>query len=391
MLLKLPQNVCFILDSLESHGYEAFAVGGCVRDMLMGITPHDFDVTTNALPEEVKAIFPHTADTGIKHGTVTVIHDGTPVEITTYRTEGAYTDSRRPDSVEFVSDINCDLARRDFTVNAICYSPKRGLVDPYGGQQDINDRILRAVGDPETRFGEDALRILRLFRFAAKLCFTPEENTLSAALKLSGTLSLVSIERIAAELLKAAVGRNPAAATPLIKSGGLSFIGINDCDGLAGIQNLSNDVNLRIFALLYLCGCDAGKTAKQLKLKNSTVNYCADMQSLLQLPLPKDRAQIKSVLKKHDNKLIFDIADFYSAIYKKDLSTLKHETEQVLKSHEAYRLDMLQIGGNDLTPIGISGRDIGIVLEKLLDRVIIEPQLNTKTELLSLAREIHRH
>ena len=391
MLLKLPQNVCFILDSLETNGFEAFAVGGCVRDMLMGENPHDFDVTTNALPDDVKAIFPHTADTGLKHGTVTVIHGGTPVEVTTYRTEGAYTDSRRPDNVQFVSDINLDLARRDFTVNAICYSPKCGLVDPYGGQQDINDGILRAVGDPETRFGEDALRILRLFRFSSKLCFLPEKSTLSEALKLSDTLSLVSVERISSELSKAATGRNPAALIPLIESGALRFIGLDNPKDISRIKNLPKREDIRLFSLLFLGGKDACETAKKLKCKNSFIGYCADMQALLSCPPPEDDIQIKSALKKYDSGLFFDLANFSAAIYGKDLTPLKDQTERILKSGEAYRVDMLSVGGKDLMKIGISGRDIGKTLDLLLDRVIAEPNLNTSTKLLSLACEIHRN
>ena len=390
MLLKLPQNVCFILDSLETHGFEAFAVGGCVRDMLMGEVPHDFDVTTNALPSKVKAIFPHTADTGIKHGTVTVIHNGTPVEVTTYRTENGYTDNRRPDEVRFVSDIVSDLARRDFTVNAICYSPKRGIVDPYGGQDDIKKSVLRAVGDPETRFGEDALRILRLFRFASKLSFTPENATLSAALKLSHTLSAVSCERVAAELTKAVMGHNPAALTPLIKSGGLSEFGITKSADLSGICKLPPNEDIRIFALLFLCSDNAFKTAKTLKYKNSITKYCTDMAENISAP-PETDQQIKHLLKRCDGRIVFDIADFYTAIYKKDLSLLKQQTEHILSSGEAYRVDMLDISGGDLMNIGITGADISKTLNILLDRVIDSPELNLKEKLLTLAKQIDRN
>ncbi len=390
MLLKLPQNVCFILDSLEAHGFEAFAVGGCVRDMLMGEVPHDFDVTTNALPSEVKAIFPHTADTGIKHGTVTVIHGNTPVEVTTYRTENGYTDNRRPDEVHFVSDINSDLARRDFTVNAICYSPKRGIVDPYGGQDDIKKGVLRAVGDPETRFGEDALRILRLFRFASKLCFTPENKTLSAALKLSHTLSAVSCERVAAELIKAVMGRDPAALTPLINSGGLADFGISKSADLSGICKLPQNEELHIFALLFLCSDDAFKTAKALKYKNSISRYCADMAENISAPPETDR-QIKHLLKKCDSRIVFDIADFHAAIYNRDLNQLKTETERILAGGDAYRTDMLDISGGDLMNIGITGADIRETLNLLLDLVIDSPELNHKEKLLTLAGQIDRN
>ena len=197
MRFSIPSKIEYVLSVLHNAGHKAYIVGGCVRDLLCGKEPHDFDITTSALPQEVSALFEKTVETGIKHGTVTVIIDRTPIEVTTFRTEGAYINHRRPDSVSFVSAVDEDLSRRDFTVNAMCYNHSEGLIDLFGGKADIENRILRAVGEPKARFCEDALRILRLFRFAATLGFSIEEKTLSAAIECAPFLKSISAERIA--------------------------------------------------------------------------------------------------------------------------------------------------------------------------------------------------
>lgn len=208
-MMELPQTVRKALARLEAAGFPAYVVGGAVRDHLRGVTPHDFDLCTAAAPEETEAVFAgeRVVETGIRHGTVTVLLDGEPLEITTFRVENGYSDGRHPDGVRFVREIEADLARRDFTVNAIAYSPTRGLVDPFGGQADIECRILRAVGDPETRFSEDALRILRGLRMAAETGFVLEERTAAALCALAPTLSRVAPERISTELLRLLCGR----------------------------------------------------------------------------------------------------------------------------------------------------------------------------------------
>ncbi len=200
--IPLPKHIEAVCKKIEDTGYAAYAVGGCVRDFLRGIEPHDYDIASAAPPEEIMRIFPRTVETGISHGTVTVILPEGPVEITTFRADGQYTDKRRPDAVSFSKDIKTDLARRDFTVNAMAYSPFRGFCDPYHGLQDLQNQILRTVGDPMTRFSEDALRILRLFRFCAQLSFFVEPETENAAKALVSTLSFISKERIYAELEK---------------------------------------------------------------------------------------------------------------------------------------------------------------------------------------------
>ena len=179
--MQIPAHVEQIIHTLNSHGYEAFAVGGCVRDTLLGRKPGDWDITTSARPEQVKALFRRTIDTGIQHGTVTIMMDRTGYEVTTYRIDGEYEDGRHPKQVEFTSDLLEDLRRRDFTINAMAYNDAEGLIDPFGGQQDLQQGILRAVGDPATRFEEDALRILRLYRFAARFGFAIDPPTGQAA------------------------------------------------------------------------------------------------------------------------------------------------------------------------------------------------------------------
>lgn len=210
MEMKIPKQVAFIIDRLEQHGYEAYAVGGCVRDALLGREPHDWDITTSAKPEQVKALFKRTIDTGIQHGTVTIMEDHIGFEVTTYRIDGEYEDGRHPKEVQFTPDLKEDLRRRDFTINAMAYSPAKGLVDIFGGQEDLKEGIIRCVGSAEERFQEDALRIMRAVRFAAQLGFTIEEGTWKAIGKLVPNLKKVSAERIQVELTKLLMSPNPS-------------------------------------------------------------------------------------------------------------------------------------------------------------------------------------
>lgn len=222
--MSLPSAVSFALSRLEDAGHEAYVVGGAVRDAMLGREVHDYDVTTSASPEEIKAVFAdfHTILTGERHGTVTVVIDGMPLEVTAYRIDGDYTDGRRPDSVEFTKNITEDLARRDFTVNAMAYSPTRGLCDPFCGADDLKIGVIRAVGDPVRRFTEDALRILRGFRFAARLGFEIEEKTLRAAKSERKRLPAVSAERIGGELLGLLSAEKPSKSLSLMHAAHVS-------------------------------------------------------------------------------------------------------------------------------------------------------------------------
>ena len=206
--MYLPDYVEKIIDTLEVAGFEAYAVGGCVRDYLMGITPDDYDVTTSANPDTVKLLFEKTYDTGIEHGTVTVLMDGVPVEVTTFRCEEAYVDNRKPSSVSFVKNLEEDLKRRDFTINALAYNKRRGIVDLFGGNKDIKKGEIKCVGNPEERFEEDALRMLRAIRFACKTGFNLTDDTKTAILKKAPLIKNVSKERIKAELEKAITSKH---------------------------------------------------------------------------------------------------------------------------------------------------------------------------------------
>ena len=208
-MMQIPSDAAWLLDRLNGAGYRAYVVGGCVRDALLGLPPKDWDVCTSARPEEMQAVFRgcHVVETGLKHGTLTVVLGHVPYEITTFRVDGAYTDHRHPDGVTFVTDVREDLARRDFTVNAMAYHPREGLVDAFGGQEDLRRGVIRCVGDPSKRFGEDALRILRALRFAAVYGFAVDAGTASAAHRLKATLDQVAAERIRVELAKLLCGR----------------------------------------------------------------------------------------------------------------------------------------------------------------------------------------
>ena len=383
-MLFLPSDTEYIIETLQKNGYEAFAVGGCVRDMLNGDTPHDFDITTSAEPETVMSLFEKTVPTGIKHGTVTVIINGVPNEVTTYRTDGEYRDHRRPDSVIFVKSLREDLARRDFTVNAMAYNQKDGLKDFFGGREDIENRILRAVGEPGRRFYEDALRIMRLFRFSSVLGFDIEENTLKAALEYAPTLKSVSAERIYSELLKTLCGKNPAALKPLTDIGGLGFLGVNTSPDY-GILPLLGSANTKLFAFLYSGGAEVSPALDFLKVPNKTKKAAQDMLTLLNMPFPKTKPEIKEMLYLTSPSSAENYFDYRSA-YGKDCAAARDMLTEIIKNGEPYRISDLKIGGRDLKKCGISGRAIGETLEKLRRSVLKNPELNTRSELIKAVK-----
>lgn len=379
-MLFLPSDTEYIIETLQKNGYEAYAVGGCVRDMLNGDTPHDFDITTSAEPEAVISLFKKTVPTGIKHGTVTVIINGVPNEVTTYRTDGEYRDHRRPDSVIFVKSLREDLARRDFTVNAMAYNKRDGLKDFFGGKQDIQNRILRAVGEPEHRFYEDALRILRLFRFSSVLGFNIEENTLKAALEYAPTLKSVSAERIYSELLKTLCGKNPAALKPLTDISGLRFSGLTS-DPDYGILPLLGSADTKLFAFLYSGGADVTAALDFLRVPNKTKKAARDMLTLLNMPFPKTKPEIKEMLYLTSPVSVENYFD-YKAAYGENCENARNMLSEIIENAEPYKISDLKIRGEDLKKLGIRGRETGEMLEALRKYVIPDPTLNTKSRLL---------
>ena len=380
----LPKEVKFIIDELMSHGYEAYIVGGCVRDRIMGIVPHDYDIATSALPIEIKSIFKNTADTGIKHGTVTVIIENKPYEVTTFRSEFGYSDSRHPDKVKFINNIEEDLKRRDFSMNAIAFNPEKGFCDPFNGTKDIKNKIIRAVGDPKERFKEDDLRILRLFRFKSVLNFSIEKNTENAALELCGEISEISEGRISAELIKTLLGQTPEALEPLIKNGGFKFLDITHCEKPERINYLTLNSEIRLYSFLKICNADVFKTCKALKLSNK---FLSDFNDFEILKSELDINNIKRNLRKLKNKNNFILyLDYKKHILNEDISSYILKYNKISDYREPYEIKDLKINGDDLKNIGIKGKEIGEALDFLLELITDDPKLNNKDKLLEIIK-----
>ena len=388
-MLFIPPEIQFIIDTLNKNGFEAYLVGGCVRDMLMDIPPHDYDITTSAPPEAILTLFEKTVPTGIKHGTVTVINGGIAAEVTTYRADGDYTDHRRPKSVTFVKSLKEDLARRDFTVNAIAYNKTKGVKDFFGGIKDINNKILRAVGEPKKRFREDALRILRLFRFASVLEFTPEKETLNAALKCAPLLESISAERISSEVRKAINGKKPAALKPLTDIRGLEFIGIKAPD-YSKIIPLQGE-GLALFGFLYSSTDNLISALEFLKPSNKEKKLYQNILTLLSLPLPQSKEEIKEMLFKTDPCSVEKYLYFKNSYFGTDTQNAFNMLSEITENGEPYRISDLKIGGKNLINMGVSGEKIGETLEYLRGLVVINPEQNRKSILLQKSEEFNRN
>jgi tRNA nucleotidyltransferase (CCA-adding enzyme) len=348
--LTLPGYVKTIIHALESAGYEAYAVGGCVRDSLLGLIPADYDVTTCATPDEMKIVFSgfSTHDTGLKHGTLTVTGEaghktgGFPVEVTTFRIDGKYSDNRRPDSVKFTRNLREDLSRRDFTINALAYSQKTGITDYFGGQQDLQNKIIRAVGDPYKRFNEDGLRILRALRFAAVYGFTIEPQTLQAADELRGLIRNIPGERIAQELNKI--------VTALFSK-----------DKIVSLSLLFNDLET------------ARRTLQRLKYDNDTFYKVMTFMKYRSIRIKPCKKAVKRVLNRFGEEMFFRLADDKAA----------EIARQIISDGECYLLKQLAVKGGDLVEMGYKGKEIGTKLNFLLQAVIGEKCPNDTKKLLN--------
>ena len=400
MIIDLPKNVENIIGSLEEHGFEGFAVGGCVRDSLLKKTPKDWDITTDALPVDMKKIFKKTFDTGIAHGTVTVLMDGVGYELTTYRIDGNYSDGRHPDSVSFSKNLSEDLCRRDFTINAMAYSNKKGIVDLFDGRKDLQNGIIRAVGDAKKRFDEDALRMLRAVRFAAQLGFKIDDDTFEAIKEKAKLLSNVSKERIFVELNKSLCGEFAQNIKMVYTSGLYRYIGKE----FAKLDKNIYDFYPRKFPnkkhmywAAFLENIENVEAVKkilfELKSDNATRNNAYLLVKELKNPLPSSDEDIRWSLHRIGADLFCD----YIEILKSDkknvdildkIDTIENRYSLILKENHAYEISMLDITGKDLMDIGISkGPKIGEVLEFLLKKVIENPLNNEKPILLRLAKE----
>lgn len=373
MNITLDKNTEYIISALNNAGFSAYAVGGCVRDMLLGREVDDFDITTSALPEEIKTVFSSfpVIETGIKHGTVTVLIDRKPYEVTTFRTESCYTDSRHPDSVTFVRDLASDLARRDFTVNAIAFSPREGIVDPFGGIEDLKKQILRAVGDPYQRFNEDALRILRALRFSSKLGFSIEKNTSKAIFALSDSILKVSKERVYAELKKLLCGKNAVPVITEYLSVIKKIIPVNGEIPL--LEKLPRDYRFRFSAL---CGGSVADVLSSLRADNETKHICKLLAD--SVSIPAEKIALKHYISALGRESSLLVASYRRFLYGEDA---KHLTESLLTSGEPLFLQDLAVNGSDLISLGIKGENIGKTLKNLLTSVLNGEIENTKQAL----------
>ncbi len=371
MSFFLPSPVERALFLLENAGYEAYLVGGCVRDMLRGAAPHDFDMATAARPEEMLAVFREyrTIETGIRHGTVTVLIEGMPLEITTYRTEGAYTDHRRPDSVSFSRSVHEDLARRDFTVNAMAYHPERGVFDPFGGRADLAAGIIRAVGDPYVRFEEDALRILRALRFSARFGFRVEAATAAAARKNAGTLEAIAKERIREELYGILAAES--AADVLAEYADILSVVIPEGQLTERFSDIPPVPLLRIAEYLSKSGETLAVAAlTRLRADRETIRRVETVIRLADSELSHRRADLCRLLRAVGEDALRD-ALVLRAVRGMDDTAAKNGIEAILRVGFPYRLRDLAVTGDDAVAAGIPrGPAVGRVLEELYNEVI---------------------
>lgn len=440
MTIILPEKVNTIIHTLQEHGYEAYAVGGCVRDSVLGREPEDWDITTSALPEETKALFRRTFDTGIEHGTVTVLLDKEGFEVTTYRIDGKYEDSRHPKEVKFTRNLREDLLRRDFTINAMAYNDKDGLIDIFGGMEDLNAGVIRCVGNAVERFSEDALRILRGVRFAAQLGFTIEEATEEGMRKLAPTLQNISAERIQAELVKMLVSPRPDMLRTAYDLG-ITKEFLPEFDRLMvteqetphhmynvgehtlhALMNIRADKVLRLTMLLHDMGKPDYKTVdadgvahfkkhalkseeiartvlRRLKFDNDTIHKVTKLVLYHDYRMPATARNVRRAM----NKIGKELFPLYLEVRRADMLAqsdyLREEKlrnidetaelyREILQKGQCVTLKELAVTGSDLIAAGMKpGKELGRILEYFLEVVMEEPDRNTKEELLKLLEE----
>ena len=441
MRIQLPDKVHNIINTLEEAGYEAYAVGGCVRDSILGREPDDWDITTSAKPEETKHLFPRTVDTGIKHGTVTVLLEGEGFEVTTYRIDGTYEDGRHPTEVTFTANLKEDLRRRDFTINAMAYNDRSGLVDLYGGLADMENRVIRCVGDAGERFDEDALRMLRAVRFSAQLGYRIDEATGEAVRALAPNLQKISAERIQAELVKLVTSPHPdylrnayelgitaqilpefdlCMETPQRHKHHCYDVGEHILHSMLGVEA---DKVLRLGMLFHDIGKPqtltidpdgtthnkkhpfegekiTRKVMRRLKFDNDTT----DKVTKLVLYHDYDIAPTEAGGRRAVNRIGEDIFPMIFTVRRADIAAqsdyMREEKlakvahieklyREILARRDAVTVKDLAISGNDLIAEGMPpGRQIGETLSALLERVLDDPSLNTKEILLKLYKEV---
>ena len=435
MEIRIPAPAEEIINKLNEHGYEAYVVGGCVRDMLLGREPGDWDITTSATPWQIKELFPRTIDTGLQHGAVTVMVDKEGFEVTTYRIDGAYEDGRHPSEGIFTPNLEEDLKRRDFTINAMAYNEEKGLVDLYGGLKDIELGIIRCVGNPMERFGEDALRILRAIRFSAQLGYEMEEKTVEAIRELAPTLEKISAERIQVELVKLVTSDHPEEMKTIYDTGIAAVILPEFCTmmeteqhnphhiytvgvhTIRSMQEIRADRVLRLTMLFHdvakpVCRTEdengihhfhghpevgaemARKILRRLKFDNDTIRkVTALIRAHDDRPPLKGRAVRRAIFRNGTEQYpeLFEVkrADILaqSSFLQQEkllyVDRYEHMYRQIIEKHQCLSLKDLAVNGSDLIARGIQpGKEIGVILHAMLEQVLEDPKLNEKEALL---------
>ncbi len=387
--MKYTEEIRFVVERLEAHGFEAYLVGGALRDALLGRAANDFDVTTSASPAEMQEVFAdvRTIETGLKHGTLTVLVKGSPIEVTTFRIDGEYLDARHPSEVCFTRSLKEDLKRRDFTVNAMAYSEKTGLIDLFGGKEDLEKGLIRAVGDPEKRFFEDALRILRAFRFSAKLGFSIEEATFRATVACREGLLRISAERIAAELQGILVGKSATEALALMKESGVLALVLPEAELNAALETLSPDFETRLAFLLKHTEQEAlSARLHALRLSNASIRKVTELVRLSgESAEAASEPSVRRLMAK-SGELWEPLLEFLDA---KGISTkdLREAAARISARGDCLRVSELALGGTDLVALGYKGKAVGETLELLFDAVLDDPTLNERGRLIKYLKQ----
>jgi len=397
MKISLPKKISNIIAIINKSGFKAHIVGGCVRDIIIGRSPTDWDITTNASPQIIKSLFSKTVDTGIKHGTVTVIQDGITVEVTTWRKESRYSDHRHPDSICPANSLEDDLSRRDFTMNAIAYHPEEGLIDPFDGFKDINNKVIRCVGNPYKRFSEDALRMLRAVRFSAQLDFDIDDHTKKAIAKLSPDLAHVSKERIQAELNKILESPSPARVKLLWETGLFRSI-FPYIKSLPPMwRTLANhfvgspDRRFILLALLFYFSFNANKQEEaekflvSLKYDNETKRKVTAYLKCLESVGPSSPRNIRKTVSEFGTTVTADVYNVRSII-----NPHENINEGFFKTILEMSPIRLSLSGSDLKNAGYTGKEIRDMLSILSLCVFEKPELNDRQTLLEIADAISR-
>lgn len=396
--IAVPPQAQYIIETLNSHGFQAYVVGGCVRDSLLGKNPQDWDITTSAPPQTVKAIFGRTIDTGIAHGTVTVMRGRESYEVTTYRIDGEYEDKRHPKNVVFTSDLAEDLRRRDFTINAMAYSHRDGLIDEFQGISDLREKKIRCVGNAMDRFTEDALRILRAIRFSAQLGFDIEPETRAAIKALAPNLVHVSKERIQTELTKILLSAHPNHVRELFEDGIAPYISEN----FAGIHWEDHFIDPKIPALRHLRWAAllrretkerAETILKELKMDNSTIASVKLLVQWWRKPIDVTEMSVRKVMSRmspqaYDDLLVMKKYTAEVPESPKELERIEELTQMIRGRGDCVSLKALAVTGRDLISMGMKpGETIGETLEYLLQLVLEYPEWNTKERLIQEAEK----